>query len=68
MGRCMNAVLSINRFSENGPIPERSERFYLNNNEWYFSVRVGLDQGPYETFAEARQALALYIKESLTLA
>ena len=64
----MNAVLSINRFSENSPIPERSERFYSNNNEWYFSVRVGFDQGPFQTHAEARTALAIYIKESLKLA
>ena len=63
----MNAVISINRFSENGPVPVRSERFYINNNEWYFSVRIGFDQGPYESFEEARHALALYIKESLKL-
>jgi len=62
----MNAVYSINRFNEQGRIPVRSERFYQNNNEWYFSVRAGLDQGPYKTFEEARQALTLYIKESLS--
>lgn len=65
----MSAVLQIKRFSEQGVIPARSERFYKNerqnNTEWFFSVRSGLDQGPYSTFDVAREALTQYIESSL---
>ncbi len=65
----MSAVLQIKRFSEQGAIPVRSERFYKNerqdNTEWFFSVRSGLDQGPYPTFDAAREALTCYIESSL---
>ena len=61
----MNAVVLINRYSEQGRIPVRSERFYEDAGQWFFSVRSGLDLGPYETFSDARQALTDYIKDSL---
>jgi len=62
----MNAVLQTKRFGEQaGAIPVRAERFHFNNNEWFFSVRVGLDQGPYSTFDAAREALTKYIELSL---
>ncbi len=62
----MSAVLQIARFGEQGLIPSRSERFYKNNNEWFFSVRSGFDQGPYSTFDAAREALTQYIESSLS--
>ncbi len=61
----MSAVIQIARFSEQGAIPVRSERFYQSNREWFFSVRAGLDRGPYSTFAKAREALTQYIELSL---
>ncbi len=61
----MSAVLQIPRFGEQGLIPSRSERFYQNNKQWFFSVRTGLDQGPYSTFDSAREALTHYIESSL---
>ena len=61
----MNAVFKINRFSEHGAIPLRSDRFYQESNRWYISVRSELDLGPFKTFDDAREALTLYIKESL---
>lgn len=59
-------MLQISRFGEQGLIPSRSERFYQNNKEWFFSVRTGLDQGPYPTFYAAREALTQYIDLSLS--
>jgi len=61
----MSAVLQITRFGEQNVIPARSERFYQNSYEWFFSVRSGFDQGPYPTFDEAREALIHYIESSL---
>ena len=65
----MSVVLKIRRFSEQGAIPVRSERFYKNerqnNTEWFFSVRSGLDQGPYPAFDAAREALTRYIESLL---
>ena len=61
----MSAVLQITRFGEQNVIPARSERFYQNSHEWFFSVRSGFDQGPYLTFDEAREALTHYIESSL---
>ena len=61
----MNAVLSINRFNEQGQISLRSERFYQESGQWFFSIRSDLDLGPFPTFDEARLALTVYIKESL---
>jgi len=61
----MNAVLSINRFNEQGQIPLRSERFYQESSQWFLSIRSDLDLGPFLTFDEARLALTVYIKKSL---
>ena len=61
----MSAVIQIARFSEQGAIPVRSERFYQSNTQWFFSVRSGLDHGPYATFDDAREALTQYIELSL---
>lgn len=62
----MNAVFFINRFNEEGAIPFRSDRFYQNNNEWFFSVRQTEDQGPFQTFEDARLGLTAYITKSLS--
>jgi len=61
----MNAVFKIHRFNEQGQIPLRSERFYQESSQWFFSIRSNLDLGPYQTFEEARLALTVYINESL---
>ena len=62
----MNAVLTLNRFNEQGTIPARSERFYQESGQWFFSVRSSTDLGPFKTFEEAREALTVFIKESLS--
>ena len=35
-------------------------------DKWYFSIRRGYDQGPYDTEDEAHQALASFIQEQIS--
>lgn len=42
-----------NRKGETGPIPARSDRFYLLENVWFFATREGAPMGPFETHQEA---------------
>ncbi len=54
------------RQGESGRIPARSERFFQSGDEWYFSIRRGVDQGPYLSKEGARRALADFIDEEQT--
>jgi len=40
----------------------RSQRLFAVNDQWYFSTRERLDQGPYATRAEAEQEMLAYTK------
>lgn len=44
-------------------IPFRSGRFYCIDNEWWFAIRRGPDQGPYPSQAAARQALIEFLND-----
>ena len=50
-----------NRHGEISAVPVRSERFYNIDDEWWFAIRLGTDQGPYPTQIAAKQALIEYI-------
>ena len=39
----------VNRAGESGPIPVRSDRFYLLQDQWFFATREGAPMGPFET-------------------
>ena len=52
-----------NRYEEKGAIPFRTGRFYSVGNEWWFAIRRGPDQGPYETKSAAKQALVEYLND-----
>jgi hypothetical protein len=52
-----------NRHGELSAVPVRSERFYNIDDEWWFAIRLGTDQGPYPTQISARQALIEYIND-----
>ncbi len=41
----------------------RNDRFYCVNNEWFFSIRRGPDQGPYSSKEEAQLALKSFIAD-----
>lgn len=55
----------LNRHGEVGAVPLRNERFYLHRKDWYFSIRRGVDQGPFASEIEARGALREFIEEQL---
>ncbi|MDH5181980.1 MAG: DUF6316 family protein [Gammaproteobacteria bacterium] len=55
----------LNRHGEVGAVPFRNERFYTHRGEWFFSVRRGVDQGPYASEIEARGALREFIEAQL---
>ena len=57
--------MPINRFGEFGPIPHRTDRIYCSNGDWYFVIRRGIDQGPYDTREQAEAALKLYVQDQL---
>ena len=41
--------------------PYRSGRYYSVANEWYFSVRETVDQGPYPSKLAAENSLKTYL-------
>ena len=53
------------RYGETGTAPARRARVYRIGEEWYFAIRRGIDQGPYESERQARQALVKFIQEQL---
>ena len=46
----------------------RSNRFFTNGNDWYFSTREGIDQGPFESRIVAHDAIQKYIREKQLIA
>ena len=62
----MNAY-NPKRLNENQAAPYRSDRFYCVNDEWYFAIRRGPDQGPYPSKEAAQGALKKFIAEELAL-
>jgi len=62
----MNAY-NPNRLNEDKVAPYRSDRFYCVNDEWYFAIRRGPDQGPYPSKEAAQDALKKFIAEELAL-
>ena len=55
----------LNRRGESGSVPFRSGRFYSVGTEWYFAVRRGADQGPYDNKDQAKDALVTFINDQL---
>lgn len=45
------------------PITFRTNRFFTEGPNWYFSTREGIDQGPFENRLLAHQAIQDYIRE-----
>jgi len=52
-----------NRYGEQGTVQFRSGRFYCIDNEWWFAIRRGPDQGPYPSRAAARQSLIDFLND-----
>jgi hypothetical protein len=61
------SLYNPNRQNEDKAAPYRSDRFYCVNDEWYFAIRRGPDQGPYPSKEAAQVALKKFIAEELVL-
>ena len=61
------AVIQQNRQGEDGPVPNRCDRFYSFENEWFFTTREGSPVGPFSTQNSAKVGLSDYL-EFLSLA
>jgi len=59
--------MKSNRFGENGQVPFRTERIYNVGGEWFFSVRKGTEQGPFNTEEEAKAAMVEFISDQLLI-
>lgn len=58
--------LYLNRYGESAKFFHRNaERVYCIDDVWYFTIRRGYDQGPYESESQARQALAGFVQEQI---
>lgn len=55
------------RINEATTAPFRNDRFYCINDEWYFAIRRGPDQGPYSSKEAVQAALKKFIAEELAL-
>ena len=47
--------------------PFRTSRLFNIGNEWYFSTREGVDQGPFLSKEIAEQAIEIYTKQHALL-
>ncbi len=54
--------MTNNRAGEAGPVPLRSDRFFIAQGEWFFSTREGAPIGPFEDKGEARKGLDDFIE------
>ena len=61
------SIYNPNRQNEDKAALFRSDRFYCVNDEWYFAIRRGPDQGPYPSKEAAQAALKKFIAEELVL-
>ena len=63
-----NSEISHREGEADAPVTFRSNRFFTNGNDWYFSTREGIDQGPFESRIVAHDAIQKYIREKQLLA
>ncbi|MBI1424024.1 MAG: hypothetical protein GC149_11200 [Gammaproteobacteria bacterium] len=57
---------NLSRHGEQGTAPFRTGRFYCIENEWWFAIRRGPDQGPYPTKAAAKLSLIEFLNDQFT--
>ena len=53
----------VRRYGEARTIPFRTGRFYSVDNDWWFAIRRGPTQGPYQTKSTAKQALIEFLND-----
>ena len=58
--------LYLNRHGESSHLfHRRKKRVYSIDDDWYFTVRRGYDQGPYPTECVAHQALVDFVQQQI---
>ena len=55
-------MLATNRAGEQGPVPDRRDRLFMEGRHWYFRTREGTDIGPYKTKNDALTGLHDFIE------
>jgi len=51
------------RTGENGLLPFRTQRVFNVGSEWFFAVREGHDQGPFENKDDAELVLNSFLED-----
>lgn len=60
----MHIKLSAPRFGESRRPPERNDRYFRMDRNWYFHTREGRDLGPFHNLPEAERAANNYLASS----
>lgn len=55
-------AMKLNRSGEQGSVPERHDRFFQNDEYWYYTTREGVDIGPFDTLETASQGADEFIE------
>lgn len=62
MGSHTSAEISSPRIGEELTLSSRSDRFFLQNGQWFFHTREGFDIGPFVDKVEAQLTLSYFIE------
>jgi hypothetical protein len=60
-------MTELNRRGEASHPPFRSQRFFLENGQWYFDTREGKQVGPYTELDDVKKALAVFLAQKLLI-
>lgn len=53
--------MNVNRNGEKGTIPKRTDRYYQEDNAWYFYTREGSNIGPFDNQQDAERGFKDFI-------
>ncbi|MEX1033348.1 MAG: DUF6316 family protein [Cellvibrionaceae bacterium] len=45
--------MKLNRTGEQGSVPSRNDRFFTNDDYWYYTTREGVNIGPFDSLEDA---------------
>jgi hypothetical protein len=54
--------MKSNRTGEHGRVPDRTDRFFIKNDYWYYTTREGVDIGPFDTLEDAAQGVQEFVE------
>lgn len=60
----LSKLLKKSRDGEDRSKRNRSDRFYSNNNSWFFRTREGHEVGPFGSRSDAQHALLYFIERN----